>query len=444
MTITAGIVVEIAFNLIQQLMFIGFLYLFFDKDVNKVKNILAFWISVLLLFTMANFFTFNEMTLNHLDSIITIIVMLVYSICFLKGELYLRILIPIIVFGLNILILYLNLFVMSTFGDVAFEEAIMFSTSFRYMYLVVANLLYLIALLILLRIGKRKIQVVSKAEIIAFIIVATALYAGSLSTMIFYKQLINHEELLPYIIIILVSLFVSAGVFWFLLLKISKDNQVKTELLLSIQREEMYQNSVIASNGYIEKTSEIKHDIKNNILTISTLISDREYDKAQSLCLNITEELSGTAPVHTDNPVLNAIMNVELEKAQSKSISMTYEIEDTLRFVSDADLVSIIGNLCDNAIEYLSVIDVEQRKMSLTISSYLDYRYITCKNTIIRSVLSDNPDMLSTKDDSTLHGKGIKILRTAAKKYNGEVLVKEEHGELSVSVIVLHKNKERS
>ena len=444
MTITAGIVVEIAFNLIQQLMFIGFLYLFFDKDENKVKNILAFWISVLLLFTMANYFTFNEMTLNHLDSIITIIVMLVYSIYFLKGELYLRILIPIIVFGLNILILYLNLFVMSTFGDVAFEEAIMFSTSFRYMYLVVANLLYLIALLILLRIGKRKIQVVSKAEIIAFIIVATALYAGSLSTMIFYKQLINHEELLPYIIIILVSLFVSAGVFWFLLLKISKDNQVKTELLLSKQREEMYQNSVIASNGYIEKTSEIKHDIKNNILTISTLISDREYDKAQSLCQSITEELSVTAPVHTENPVLNAIVNVELEKAQSKSVSMIYEIKDTLRFVSDADLVSIIGNLCDNAIEYLSDVAVEQRKMSLTISSYLDYRYITCKNTIIRSVLSDNPDMRSTKGDSTLHGKGIKILRTAAKKYNGEVLVKEEHGELSVSVIVLHKNKERS
>ena len=444
MTITAGIVVEIAFNLIQQLMFIGFLYLFFDKDENKVKNILAFWISVLLLFTMANYFTFNGMTLNHLDSIITIIVMLVYSICFLKGELYLRILIPIIVFGLNILILYLNLFVMSTFGDVAFEEAIMFSTSFRYMYLVVANLLYLIALLILLRIGKRKIQVVSKAEIIAFIIVATALYAGSLSTMIFYKQLINHEELLPYIIIILVSLFVSAGVFWFLLLKISKDNQVKTELLLSKQREEMYQNSVITSNGYIEKTSEIKHDIKNNILTISNLISDGEYDKAQSLCQSITEELSSTAPVHTDNPVLNAIMNVELEKAQSKSISMTYEIEDTLRFVSDADLVSIIGNLCDNAIEYLSDVAVEQRRMSLTISSYLDYRHITSKNTIIRSVLSDNRDMRSTKDDSALHGKGIKILRSVAEKYGGEVLIKEEHGELSASVIILDKNKSKS
>ena len=168
MTITVGLIVEIAFNLVQQLMFIGFLYLFFDKGENKVKNILAFWISVLLLFTMANYFTFNEMTLNHLDSIITIFVMLVYSICFLKGELYLRIIIPIIVFGLNILIAYLNLFVMSTFGNVSFEEAIMFSTSFRYMYLVIANLLYMVALLILLRIGKRKIQVVSTTEIIAF------------------------------------------------------------------------------------------------------------------------------------------------------------------------------------------------------------------------------------------------------------------------------------
>ena len=52
--------------------------------------------------------------------------------------------------------------------------------------------------------------------------------------------------------------------------------------------------------------------------------------------------------------------------------------------------------------------------------------------------------MRSTKDDSTLHGKGIKILHSVSEKYGGEVLVKEEQGKLSVSVIVLNKNKERS
>lgn len=437
MTITAGLVVEIAFNLIQQLMFIGFLYLFFDKGENKVINILAFWISVLLLFTMANYFTFNEMTLNHLDSIITIIVMLVYSICFLKGELYLRIIIPILAFGLNMLISYLNIFVMSTFGDVPFEEAIVFSTSFRYMYLTVANLLYFVALLILLRIGKRKIQVVSKAEIVAFIIVAVALYAGSLSTMIFYKQLFNNGELLPYIIIILVSLFVSAGVFWFLLLKISKDNQIKTELLLSKQREEMYQSSVIASNEYIKKTSEIKHDMNNTLSSIYRLIDSGQYDEAKRLCLDCSESITKVyTPINTDNPTLNAILNVEIEKARHSDISFSYTVTDSLEFVSSTDVVSIIGNLCDNAIEYLSTIDKGQRKMSLEITVRNDYRIIVCRNTILSSVLSVNPDMKTTKNDETLHGKGLNILRSIAEKYNGSLNYQEDGNSLEVTLVI--------
>ena len=440
MTITAGLVVEIAFNLIQQLMFIGFLYLFFDKGENKVKNILAFWISVLLLFTMANYFTFNEMTLNHLDSIITIIVMLVYSICFLKGELYLRIIIPILAFGLNMLISYLNIFVMSTFGDVPFEEAIVFSTSFRYMYLTVANLLYFVALLILLRIGKRKIQVVSKAEIVAFIIVAVALYAGSLSTMIFYKQLFNNGELLPYIIIILVSLFVSAGVFWFLLLKISKDNQIKTELLLSKQREEMYQSSVIASNEYIKRTSEIKHDMNNTLSSIYRLMDNGQYDEAKRLCLDCSESITKVyTPINTDNPTLNAILNVEIEKARQNDISFSYTVTDSLDFVSSTDVVSIIGNLCDNAIEYLSTIDKGQRKMSLEITVRNDYRIIVCRNTILSSVLSVNPDMKTTKNDETLHGKGLSILRSVAEKYNGTLSCKEDDDSIEVTLIIKEK-----
>lgn len=440
MTITAGLVVEIVFNLIQQLMFIGFLYLFFDKGENKVKNILAFLISVLLLFTMANYFTFNEMTLNHLDSIITIIVMLVYSICFLKGELYLRIIIPIIVFGLNMLISYLNLFVMSTFGDVPFEEAITFSSSFRYMYLVVANLLYLAALLIILRIGNRKIQVVGKAEIVVFIIVAVALYAGSLSTMIFYKQLINNEELLPYIIIILVSLFVSAGVFWFFLLKISKDNKVKTELLLSKQREEMYKSSVLSANVNIEKISQIKHDISNNTMTISNLIKNGEYDKAQAICDSVAKKLSIATPIHTPNPVLNAILNVEIEKADLQSITFTFEINDPLMFIEDVDIVSLIGNLCDNAIEYLVTLPEPLRKMTLIIAVHKNFYYISCKNNIKESVLSDNPQMATSKKDRDLHGKGLPILQRIAESYSGEVRIKEESQEIIVSVIVRNQN----
>lgn len=335
------------------------------------------------------------------------------------------------------LISYFNLFVMSTFGDVTFEEAISFSSSFRYIYLVVTNLLYLVALLILLKIGKRNIQVVSKTEISAFIIVAAALYAGSLNAMLIDKQLFKNEGSTPYIIIILVSLFVSAGVFWFLLLKISKDNQVKTELLLSKQREEMYQSSVIASNEYIKRTSEIKHDMNNNLKAIYRLIDNGQSDEAKRLCLDCSESIAKVyTPINIDNPTLNAILNVEIEKAIQNDISFSYTVTDSLDFVSSTDVVSIIGNLCDNAIEYLPTIDKSQRKMSLEITVRNDYRIIVCRNTIISSVLSVNPNMKTNKNDETLHGKGLGILRSVAEKYNGTLSYQEDDNSIEVTLII--------
>jgi hypothetical protein len=74
--------------------------------------------------------------------------------------------------------------------------------------------------------------------------------------------------------------------------------------------------------------------------------------------------------------------------------------------------------------------------MSLAVSSYKGYCYITCKNTIEKSVLSVNPQLSTTKNDSVNHGKGMKILTDVAKKYGGEVLFKEQEDELSVSVII--------
>ena len=162
---TVGLVVEIAVNLVQQLLFIGFLYLFFDKSENKVKNIAAFTSAVLILFMMENYFTFNEMTFNHLDSIIIVIVMLLYSIVFLKGKLYLRIIMPLIAFGLNMIISFVTLFLMGSITGKTMEESVAFSTAFRYIYLVVVQTTYIFILWLILRIRKKNITLNNRYDI---------------------------------------------------------------------------------------------------------------------------------------------------------------------------------------------------------------------------------------------------------------------------------------
>lgn len=435
---TVGLVVEIAVNLLQQLLFIGFLYLFFDNSENKVKNIAAFTAAVLILFTMANYFTFNEMTFNHMDAVITIVVMLVYSVFFLKGELYLRIIMPLIAFGLNMLIAFAAIFLMSSITGKSMEESVAFSTAFRYIYLVVVEATYIFTLWLILRLRKKNITLSNRYDIFAFIVIPV-LCMIAMYTDVFIYQIVNFDShILVLIIINLFVMIVVSVLVWFLLIRISNDNQVKTDLLLSRQREEMYRESVISSGEQIRLVSDIKHDMKNNLSSIYSLIDNGQYDDAKRLCLDCSESIAKVyTPINTDNPTLNAILNVEIEKARQNDISFSYTVTDSLSFVSSTDVVSIIGNLCDNAIEYLSAIDKSQRKMSLEITVRNDYRIIMCRNTILSSVLSVNPDMKTTKSDEALHGKGLSILRSIAEKYNGSLGYKEDDNSLEVTLIIM-------
>lgn len=432
-----GLVVEIGVNLIQSLLFVGFLYLFFDKSENKIKNICAFSSAVLLIFTVNNFFTFNEMTFNHLDVIIIVAVMLIYSIVFLKGKLYLRIIMPLVDFGLNMVIAFATIYLMSLITGKTLEESLAFSNSFRYLFLFVVYLAYTFVLWLILRIRKKNITLSNRYDIFAFIILPL-LCMIAIYTDVFIYQIVNFDShILALIIINLFVLIVVSVLVWFLLIRISNDNQVKTDLLLSRQREEMYRESVISSGEQIRLVSEIKHDMKNNLSSIYSLIDNGQYDGAKRLCLDCSESIAKVyTPINTDNPTLNAILNVEIEKARQNDISFSYTVTDSLEFVFSTDIVSMIGNLCDNAIEYLSSVDKSQRKMSLEITVRNDYRIIMCRNTILSSVLRVNPDMKTTKNDETLHGKGLNILRGIVEKYNGSLGCKEDDSSLEVTLVI--------
>ena len=434
---TVGLVVEIGVNLIQSLLFVGFLYLFFDKSESKVKNFCAFSGTILLIFSVNNYFTFNEMTFNHLDVIIITIVMIVYSFAFLKGELYLRIIMPLVDMGLNMIISFSILFLMTSISGKTLEESVAFSTSFRYIYLVVVETTYIFILWLILRIRKKNITLSNRYDVFAFIILPVLCMIAMYSDVFIY-QIVNFDShILALIIINLLVLIVVSVLVWFLLIRISNDNQVKTNLLLSRQREEMYRESVISSGEQIRLVSDIKHDMKNNLSSIYSLIDNDQYDDAKRLCLDCSESIAKVyTPINTDNPTLNAILNVEIEKARQNDISFSYTVTDSLSFVSSTDVVSIIGNLCDNAIEYLSGVDQSQRKMSLEITVRNDYRIIVCRNTILSSILSVNPNMKTTKKDAALHGKGLSILRSIADKYNGTIGYKEDDNSIEVTLVI--------
>jgi len=428
-----SVIVELAVNLVQAFMFTSFLYLFFDKPEGKLKRAIPYFVLVMVLFLNVSYFTLSGVyiasEIMYLDSIIAVVSMLIYSLIFLRGKLYLRIIMPIITFLVNAGVSYTFGYMVSFFTGLSFEEGFADSPSYRYFCLVVVNLTMAMVYWLILKFGSKRIRLNGAREAVFFIVVPLMCLVIIHCMFYVYQIAAFNSKLMPFIVIICGSVVILAVLVWIILLKMSKANEIKTEYLLMSQREKLYEESILATNKQVEIISGIKHDMKNKLFVLERLISNSETQQALELCSDTLGQLASQyTPVNTDDPVLNAIMNVELEKASGYSIEFSLNICESLSQIASEDKVSLIGNLCDNAIEYLRTQPLDLRSMSLQISSRLDYIIITCRNRISESVLLKNPDFITTKEDKVNHGKGVRIIKRIAKKYNGEISMTEENG----------------
>ncbi len=424
---------EVAVNLVQQTLLVGFLYLYFDTPAGRAKRAVPFALTTLLLSAAATFFSVYEMAFHYVYYIAAVLILVLYAVVFLRGRLYLRIIIPIAVS--NILIAYLSVNVICTFGSLPFS-----STPFRYAVLYTANLFYGAFLYIVYRFGRGEILMRRHSDMLAFLVIPLTTYAAGFAALLAFETAGFRAELQIYIVVITLSVGVTTVTFWYLLIKAGRDSRMETELLMTRQREELYRESVLSANEQIERISAVKHDTKNILMTAGMLIAQGEYDKARTLCERETERLNeARTPLHTDNPTLNAIVNVELDKAAAHGIDCACEIGDSLTFMEDDDLVSVIGNLCDNAIEYLAGLPAERRSMSLEVTVYRDYCRLICRNAIAGSVLGGNPNLRTAKPDAACHGKGVGILKRIAADYHGDVVFTEENQTLTAAVVVGRK-----
>lgn len=436
-----GLAIELFTNLFQSTMLVGFLYFFFEKPQNKLKQLIPFITAIILIFTDSTYFTLGGSYVGEewyfIDSLIAIIILLAYSLVFLRGSWYLKIIMPLIDFGINTIVSYTFGFFVTVVTGVPLEEAFSQSTLYRYICIVVVNLTTALFLWLILSFGSKNIRLASGSEITAFTIIPVLCIIVMYCNFFAYQESGFSSQIMPYLLVICFVMITIAVITGVMLGRISRANKMKTEYLLTAQREKLYQESIMASNEQIEKISRIKHETKNKMSSIRKLILEENINEAVTLCDVTLENLKSTyTPIHTTNPVLNAIVNVELEKATSSNIDFSVNIADALSKLQSADTISLVGNLCDNAIEYLTTQPKDKREMKLHIRSHLDYYIITCSNKISSSILEKNPELSTTKEDKDNHGKGLSVLKDIAKAYDGNITYSEEDGYFCVTVVL--------
>ena len=177
--------------------------------------------------------------------------------------------------------------------------------------------------------------------------------------------------------------------------------------------------------------------MKQHLTVIEGLIDSEEKEK----CKKYVRELSlsngfNTSLIYSENKVLDYLINAKLGNIKDTKIIISGSIGD-LSDINDTDLVCLMGNILDNAIEAVDKIKrVSEKRIELLFLRQNSNRIIICKNTVDVSVLSANSELISTKSDKQSHGLGTKIIAKIVNDYGGMVDYFEEFDMFGIQVVL--------
>lgn len=179
----------------------------------------------------------------------------------------------------------------------------------------------------------------------------------------------------------------------------------------------------------------LKHDMKNHTLVILSYLEENRIGQAKQYAGEILDKLNRMYTyVNVGNSLLNYIINSKLSGAKEKGVAIKAEIENLpFAYMDSVDFSALLNNMLDNAI--CGALNSDKKILEVNISSRKGFDIITVKNSIDESVLMDNPELKSTKEEPG-HGYGIKQIRAVAEKYEGNVDIYESKEMFIVSVML--------
>lgn len=159
------------------------------------------------------------------------------------------------------------------------------------------------------------------------------------------------------------------------------------------------------------------HDAKNHLAAIRSLSSEPGIDDYINKLLHQLTDYTNNC--HSGNKILDVIINKYVTEAGLRGVDFNYDIKScNLDSVEDTDLVSILGNLMDNA---LTAAEKSHRKhMLLETTTRNSYSVIIISNSCNARPEARESRLLTTKEDKRLHGFGLKSVKNTLKKYGGD------------------------
>jgi len=190
------------------------------------------------------------------------------------------------------------------------------------------------------------------------------------------------------------------------------------------------------------------HEFKNNLYVLLGLIQLKEYDEAMNYILKLQDiqQSSFTKYSNIKDSYIQALLMSRDSAAKEKKIELVITEESFLEqehgIISSFDIVTILGNLLENAFEACAAIRGRDKKVEVSLFEDKDVIEIQVRDNGIEISPSIKENIFNEGVSSKLKGRGIglNLVKSRVELYNGDIEIEEFENE-KIFVVTIYKGE---
>lgn len=221
--------------------------------------------------------------------------------------------------------------------------------------------------------------------------------------------------------------------------ELSKGFQRDSKLFLLENNYSALQEQIAVQQQSSENVRKLRHDMKNHLANIRSLIDNGKISDAVTLLDKTAENVNlvQTEEINTGNNFVDIILLSKMSLCREKNIAFSYSVQPLENINIDVvDLSSLLSNLLDNAVE--SAVQTAKPFIRLTLMKYNAYYTICVENSYKGKeyIKESAGTLLTTKLDQALHGYGTQIISDIAQKYDGSYSWEAQENKFVSTVLI--------
>ena len=282
---------------------------------------------------------------------------------------------------------------------------------------------------------KRKSAVVSPAIVIVPVLVVLVIFVYYFLLLLVFPAV--RGDIL-YVIQLIGAVLMPLG-FIFLIFylhdAISTKYEGKLKAVQHAQEKEYYFTQCQLMQASAKQVRAMQHDMKIHLAALKDFTDSCDWDDVKKYLGRLVEDVE-KSEVYSDtgNIAFDSVINYKLRNAKSGGITLDLSVAVPPALGVDVvDVVTILGNLLDNALD--AVAKVSEKMIKLDIALVKGGLFVKVDNFFDGDVKYLAGQMVSQKDGEG-HGYGLKNVKRSVEKYDGQVHVSHEDGVFSVGVFL--------